>query len=349
MHRIDIGRTKFQIESCKDYKEWIYNLHKLGLQNAFPNNKPNDWLIDNLDISTLKNPEEILQIKEKYEAMKLSLKGLYSQIYMNDKKIILWTKDDIKAWLLKLQENKELISDLKYEIMSIICRGIDIVLEYSPKESQMIAFFTSIEFFKKNKTLLQVKPGEGKTLIIAMITIFLCLWGYKVDIVTSSKVLAERDSEKNQKLYNLFNLTASHNCFSNDGPKNCYSSDIIYGDVGSFAGDYLNHHWRNKDTRGSRKFEETVCIIDEVDNLLLDNSDHITMLSSNFYGFEPLSYFMRVVWYFWLQFSSNIMVVDKKAYYVPGLIEKEVKDSQGIINKVRFLIIYFAIEIHCHK
>ncbi len=40
-----------------------------------------------------------------------------------------------------------------------------------------------------------VSTGEGKTLITVLLATFLALMGKKVDIVTSSKILATRDSK----------------------------------------------------------------------------------------------------------------------------------------------------------
>jgi preprotein translocase subunit SecA len=47
---------------------------------------------------------------------------------------------------------------------------------------------------KKGK-LGNISTGEGKTLIVSMLAVIMCLCGKKVDIVTSSKVLAIRDSK----------------------------------------------------------------------------------------------------------------------------------------------------------
>lgn len=38
------------------------------------------------------------------------------------------------------------------------------------------------------------------------------LCGEKVDVITSSSVLAKRDAEDNRDIYSLFGINVSHNC-----------------------------------------------------------------------------------------------------------------------------------------
>ena len=49
--------------------------------------------------------------------------------------------------------------------------------------------------------LAQIKTGEGKSLIIAMLSLANALMGNFVDIITSTHYLAERDQIKLKKFY----------------------------------------------------------------------------------------------------------------------------------------------------
>jgi preprotein translocase subunit SecA len=49
--------------------------------------------------------------------------------------------------------------------------------------------------------LLQIKTGEGKSTIISIVAAYLALYGAKVDVVTSSEVLAIRDAQVNGTIY----------------------------------------------------------------------------------------------------------------------------------------------------
>jgi preprotein translocase subunit SecA len=70
-----------------------------------------------------------------------------------------------------------------------------------------------ILFFKNssNGRLAQILTGEGKSLTIALLAILLALQGKTVDVVTSNKVLAQRDSDEKKPLYKMFLLKCAHN------------------------------------------------------------------------------------------------------------------------------------------
>ena len=72
---------------------------------------------------------------------------------------------------------------------------------------------------------MQIATGEGKTTIISALAILLALTGKKIDVVTSSPVLAARDAKERESLYSLFGLTVAENSDKNQyicGPKPCY-------------------------------------------------------------------------------------------------------------------------------
>ena len=122
--------------------------------------------------------------------------------------------------------------------------------------------------------LLQVATGEGKSTIVCILAIIHALKNKQVHVITSSPVLAERDSkEKKLKLFKMFHLTCSDN---NDktvylhGRKDCYKSDIVYGEVSQFQFDTLRDQYGMLGTLGKRRSE--IAIVDEVDSMLIDDS-----------------------------------------------------------------------------
>ncbi len=61
---------------------------------------------------------------------------------------------------------------------------------------------------KDKGRIIQVKTGEGKSTIICVFAIFNALKGKKVDIVTNSVVLAERDANDKKNFIKCFNSAA---------------------------------------------------------------------------------------------------------------------------------------------
>ncbi len=119
----------------------------------------------------------------------------------------------------------------------------------------------------------QVSTGEGKTWIISSLAIIYGLMGEKIDIITISGVLAKRDAQSNKEIYDLFGFTASDNSENINsnyrcGMKDCYKSDIIYGDASQFQFDYLRDEFGGLQTLGNRK--GTLLLVDEVDSVLID-------------------------------------------------------------------------------
>ena len=130
-----------------------------------------------------------------------------------------WSQDDVKSWATTIKESgKMTVKNNLDEVYGVICHAVKLVYKYYPRDTQITTvLLSSLE--NTTSVLHQVSTGEGKTLTIAIHAIILCLFGHKVDIVTSSEVLAKRDSEDMQILYSLFKITVSHNCFSVVGNK----------------------------------------------------------------------------------------------------------------------------------
>ena len=100
--------------------------------------------------------------------------------------------------------------------------------------------------------------------------------GSKVDIITSSPVLAKRDADENQKIYELFGATVSHNCSEDkEERQKAYMSSIVYGEIGTFQRDILLDEFYNENILGTRPSESV--IVDEVDSMLLDKGENVSV------------------------------------------------------------------------
>ena len=172
---------------------------------------------------------------------------------------------------------------------------------YIPRKIQIISLLLMLNNHTKNGLIEEVKTGEGKSTIIMFLATLKALEGKKVDILTSSPVLAERDSKKNKQFYEFFGLTCDY-CHEDEDNTNesltykNYYSDIVYGSILSFAGDYLRTSFIGSKGRGNRKFE--IIIIDEIDNICLDNIMNQTQLVDNFKGYKFLEYIYLFIYYY---------------------------------------------------
>uniref|UniRef100_A0A096M6M1 Uncharacterized protein n=1 Tax=Poecilia formosa TaxID=48698 RepID=A0A096M6M1_POEFO len=143
--------------------------------------------------------------------------------------------------------------------------------------------------------LIQVGTGEGKSCIVAMFAAFRALRGEKVDIMSSSSVLAERDMREWKKFYDVLKISVDCNINKQDeDSKKCYESQVVYGTVDEFAGDWLRHHFHRKDIFGQRTFQ--CAIVDEVDSLMLDKGHHVVYLSSDTPALQHLNPLLALIW-----------------------------------------------------
>ncbi len=121
--------------------------------------------------------------------------------------------------------------------------------------------------------IAEMKTGEGKTLVATMPIFLNALTGRGVHVVTVNDYLAKRDSEWMGRIYNELGLT--YGCITNEmAPeerKEVYNRDIIYGTNNELGFDYLRDNMTLEPERQvHRNFN--YCIIDEVDNILIDEA-----------------------------------------------------------------------------
>ena len=209
-----------------------------------------------------------------------------------------YAKHHIDHWTTKfktsLPKDKSLKTLYMMEAFAVIRTGITLfynngerIMDASkkvlPRDTQMVAcllFFQDLSSqgaAQGTKLLQQISTGEGKTMILCMAAIYKALLGEKVDIVTSSSVLATRDADKQQPLYDFFDVTVSHCCHEElTKRKSAYGKDVIYGDIGSFQRDILETSFYCHDIRTERGYDNV--FVDEVDSMLVDKGQNMLYL-----------------------------------------------------------------------
>uniref|UniRef100_A0A182K468 Uncharacterized protein n=1 Tax=Anopheles christyi TaxID=43041 RepID=A0A182K468_9DIPT len=191
------------------------------------------------------------------------------------------------------------------EMLAVIDRAIELKRSFRLRDTQRLTVLALLANDKS--TLAQVSTGEGKSLIVVATAIIKGLLGGKVDVITSSSVLAQRDAVTNTDIYELFELSASHNCSENmEERKEAYScNQIIYGDLANYQRDYLLHKFYGKHVLGDRSFCNA--IVDEVDSMLLDKGNNMLYLSHDIAGMDKLE---SVYVFIWQMVNSSTVLPD---------------------------------------
>jgi hypothetical protein len=191
--------------------------------------------------------------------------------------------------------------------------------DYTVHLPQQISYCLLVMKTKKCGRLLQVKSGEGKTCILSMVAATLALEGKKVDVLTTSPVLARRDCELNRLFYKKLGLTVT--CTESDNNRgSCdYTSNIVYGTASSYARDILRSEFLFDDVRKGRPFD--VLLVDEVDSMLIDRSVQSTYISQDevITGFRHLEPILSLIY---MQASQYDWIADQEptAFHGPSMV-----------------------------
>ena len=198
--------------------------------------------------------------------------------------------------------------------------------------------------------LQQVKTGEGKTLIVGFLAAAKALLGYKVDVVSSNRDLAEEGVEKCKKFFEALRLQAAVNCTDDDATnQQAYHSEIVYGDVGSFQRDVLTY----ETDEGSRYFKErysdmtkACLIVDEVDSMFLDKGRHMLYLSHESPALKHLESLFLVIW------SSVLSITPEQRSeqaMIDALLDQTATDLIKLIETKRISVPSYLTDFCSHK
>ena len=272
-------------------------------------NKEKDYniLFEEIEKNNPNNIECIYKVKEIYEK-------IIKEYNKNECEIL---KESIWDYIEEIKDERNSydnygIDTFYIKLISIMMKASKLVFNYEPRKIQIISVLFFL-FKEKTKGLIeQIFTGEGKSMIISFLAVIKALEGKKIDILTSSSVLAERDSKEMEKFYRLFGLSVSF-CtkFDPNSAQNktnleneCYSADIVYGDTLCFEGDILRTNFMEMVGRGNKRPFDCI-IIDEIDNICVDNIKNITELLDDFHGYKFLEYI-------YLYIFNELKEMDKK-------------------------------------
>lgn len=226
-----------------------------------------------------------------------TLFSMEEQHPLRDIRISEWSIADCKTWADKFKSlaDRQSRNHLP-EMIAVLIRGVELFAQYKPRTVQLLSLLTLLQTNNKGR-LAQIATGEGKSLIVAMLAMIKILQGEKVDIVTSSPILAERDAKDYQALYDIFNISVSHNWDKGtyrQGFKPCYRADVVYGSANCFQADLLRTEYELENTRGDRPYQTV--IVDEVDSMMIDGYGNTTRLSLPKPSMEYLNLLFVSIW-----------------------------------------------------
>lgn len=228
------------------------------------------------------------------------LKRLYLIVLEHGKKLV--SLDDA-VLRVRLQEcitkttsassattKKVTLDDNQLLLLAIIREQAKRSFGFFPYNVQVLNVLAFLHDPTKRK-IAQIKTGEGKSAIIAILAAFHALIGNTVDIATTSRDLAQRDANKMVGFYRSLGLTVGENASSFSNPVS-YTQNIVYGTMYDFEHAYLFESLSGAPIRGARPFR--VMIADEVDNMFLDTTENEAIISGGTPLFGPYTY--RCVW-----------------------------------------------------
>ncbi len=125
--------------------------------------------------------------------------------------------------------------------------------------------------------IAQVKTGEGKSMIIALMAFIMAKQGKTIHIISSARSLAIRDHEKYEKFFSIFGIRTSHICLDNQQPCH-FLGQILYGTATDFEFAIMREMIdftplfpkQSLPVERSQRFD--CIIVDEVDNLTIDTA-----------------------------------------------------------------------------
>ncbi|WPY00121.1 SecA-like and tetratricopeptide repeat-containing domain protein (plasmid) [Candidatus Megaera polyxenophila] len=289
--------------------EWIKKLHKLAITVNFSSS-----VIE-------KNPEMLLkEIKERNSDIDAGkLKQQLKEIDKYYDEVKNWEEKDIKLWVDNECKIRAFEKEFLPKMLAVLSKVNIITSGNKPRATQLLSLLMMMDAKHDKGRIAQIATGEGKSTIVAMLAAVKALQGEKVDIITSSEVLAARDAEEKKSFFNLLKLTVTDN--SKNNAPDCYKANIVYGDITDFEGDLLRHEFNRLNTKGDRGFGTV--IVDEVDSMCIDNLGSSTRLGSHFVGLEYLDILLVMVWQQLDMLDKQIIRHEGKLLYLPPELKIE--------------------------
>lgn len=206
------------------------------------------------------------------------MKNLIYQIKLEGEKLRQKSNDELQSYICSLKKRKE-----KESLDEILPWWFAAVQEVSDRTIGLRHFDTQLMAgaILHEGNIVEMKTGEGKTLVSTLPVALNALDKQGVHVVTVNDYLAERDQKWMGKVYNALGLTVGlvKNTSNNDEKRKNYEKDITYVTNSEVVFDYLrDSSAQNLNEIVQRPF--SFCLIDEIDSVLIDEARTPLILSS---------------------------------------------------------------------
>jgi hypothetical protein len=289
-HEFSYAKEVFELDNDK----WLPKLQQIIRDNSFYFAKKQQELLNELKESNKFNQRIKQLIEDKYfedQLDNIAKIKFADELPNNSKPLSGWQKEDFLNWragIIKIDDNNI------NEVLGVLNQAVKIAHGFYLREVQLLSILSL--FKSPTGGIAEIATGEGKTIIVAVFAALKVIVGHQVDVVTSSRVLAIRDSEEQQEFYNLLGISAAHNIDGTTtaaGGKKCYQADVVYGDMLYLVGDTLRDITYN--VKEGRSFD--ILLVDEADSLFIDNTDMMVQLASAMPGFDMFKAVQLYSWY----------------------------------------------------
>ncbi len=245
------------------------------------------------------NKSEIFKIKNEYELIKKHKESL-GTLGVHE------LREKLKV-CLELLKKEATNTEIKCLILAIIREHFKQAFGLLPYDMQMLNVLALLND-PQNRRLAQIKTGEGKSAIISILSAYLALvCSEKVDVITTSDDLAERDEKKYKPYYAGLGLSVGNNKIWND-PDN-YNCDIVYGTVSNFEFSYISENTSAGKIREHQR-PYHIAIVDEVDSMFLDTQDNLAILATRNNSTINQSEIFMQIWKFMVKSDFRASVFD---------------------------------------
>lgn len=258
------------INDVQAFNQWFESYTKNN-----PSKSPS-YFLESLRVSKQSNIsflDTVISITPIKKEMDISAERIYNQLLTGDYPIDANELETIKKDYYDILNivNSQMPIDspkTKIEQLATVYNAVQSVFNIRPYPIQLISVLSIIVHPSSVKgRLAQIKTGEGKSLIVAMLSAFWAMQQQCVDIITSSQSLAIRDQEKYASFYQELGLSSSHICVKEPNTHH-FCAPIVYGTNTDFEFSILREKLYDNPARNHRRMD--VAIVDEVDNFLMD-------------------------------------------------------------------------------